>query len=83
MDNGGQWSKEVLQLNTMAQWVEESTRYTGEEEPSLLELVFTKKPELPPSIQYLSAMGRSDHVTLELEIQEEDGISYRDEKKGD
>ncbi|MPC65731.1 hypothetical protein E2C01_059867 [Portunus trituberculatus] len=32
MENAGQWSKEVLQLtmvNTMDQWVEESTRYRG------------------------------------------------------
>ncbi|MPC85404.1 hypothetical protein E2C01_080176 [Portunus trituberculatus] len=82
MDNAGQWNEEVLQLtmaNTMDQWVEESTRYRREEEPSLLDLVFTKKPEPSPSIQYLSPMGRSDHVTLELEIQEEDGISYRDD----
>ncbi|MPC92873.1 hypothetical protein E2C01_087985 [Portunus trituberculatus] len=55
MDNAGQWSKEVLQLtmvNTVDQWVEESTRYRGEEEPSLLDLVFTEKPEPPPIIQY-------------------------------
>ncbi|MPC74198.1 hypothetical protein E2C01_068550 [Portunus trituberculatus] len=53
MDNAGQWSKEVLQLtmvNAMDLWVEESTRYKGEEEPS---------PEHPPSIQYHSPMGRS------------------------
>ncbi|MPC46958.1 hypothetical protein E2C01_040690 [Portunus trituberculatus] len=78
-DNAGQWSDEVLQLtmvNAMDQWVEESTRYMGEEEPLLLDLVFIKKPEPPPSIQYLSPMGRSDHVTLELEMQE-DGIRYR------
>ncbi|MPC98146.1 hypothetical protein E2C01_093499 [Portunus trituberculatus] len=28
----------------------------GKEEPSLLDLVFTKKPEPPPIIQYLSPM---------------------------
>ncbi|MPC71662.1 hypothetical protein E2C01_065947 [Portunus trituberculatus] len=60
----------------MDQWVE-STRYRGKEEPSLLDLVFTKKPEPPPSIQYLSPMERNDHVTLELEMQEEDGIRYK------
>ncbi|MPC87381.1 hypothetical protein E2C01_082242 [Portunus trituberculatus] len=65
----------------MDRWVEESTRYRGEEEPLLLDFVFTKKPEPPPSVQYLSPMGRSDHVTLELEIQKEDGISYRDDYK--
>ncbi|MPC68698.1 hypothetical protein E2C01_062902 [Portunus trituberculatus] len=66
MDNAGQWSEKVLQLtmvNAVDQWVEESARYRGEEEPSLLDLVFTKKPEPPPIIQYLSPMGRSDHVT--------------------
>lgn len=48
----GQWS-EMLQLaltDTMAQWVEESTRYRGEEEPSMLNLlVFTKNrsPDQP------------------------------------
>ncbi|MPC34275.1 hypothetical protein E2C01_027659 [Portunus trituberculatus] len=78
MDNAGQWNEEVLQLTmvkTMNQWVEKSTRYRGEgeEEPLLLDLVFTKKPESPASIQYLSPMGRSNHVTLEVEIQEEDG----------
>ncbi|MPC14615.1 ATPase family AAA domain-containing protein 1-A [Portunus trituberculatus] len=65
MDNAGQWSEKVLQLtmvNVMDQWVEESTRYRGEEEPSLLDLVFTKKPEPLPIIQYLSQMGRSDHA---------------------
>ncbi|MPC31614.1 hypothetical protein E2C01_024909 [Portunus trituberculatus] len=64
----------------MDQWVEESTKYRGEE-PSLHDLVFTRKLESPPSIQYLCPMGRSDHVTLELEIQEEDGISYTEDYK--
>ncbi|MPC50833.1 hypothetical protein E2C01_044666 [Portunus trituberculatus] len=75
MDNAGSWSKEMLQLtmvNALDQWVKESTRYRGEEELSLLDLVFTKKLQPPPSIQYLSPMGRSDHVTLVLEMQEED-----------
>ncbi|MPC61391.1 hypothetical protein E2C01_055463 [Portunus trituberculatus] len=52
----------------------------GEEKPSLLDLEFTKKPEPPPSIQYLSPMGRSDHVTLVLEVQE-DVITYSEEYK--
>ncbi|MPC77374.1 hypothetical protein E2C01_071826 [Portunus trituberculatus] len=69
MDNVVQWSKEVLQLtmvNRMDQWVEESTRYKGEEESSLVDLVFTKRPVPPPIILYLIPMGRSDHVTLEI-----------------
>ncbi|MPC80482.1 hypothetical protein E2C01_075062 [Portunus trituberculatus] len=59
----------------MDQWVEESTRYRGKEEPLLLDLVFTKKPESPPVIQYLSPVGKSDHVTLVMQMQEEDEIS--------
>ncbi|MPC91682.1 hypothetical protein E2C01_086736 [Portunus trituberculatus] len=82
MDNARQWSEEALQLtmvNAMDQWVEESTRYRDEEEPLLLDLVFTKKP----IIQYLSPMGKSDHVTLEMQIQEEDEISYTEDYKGE
>ncbi|MPC58434.1 hypothetical protein E2C01_052439 [Portunus trituberculatus] len=85
MDNAGQWSEKVIQLtivNAMDQWVEESTRYKREEESSLLDLVFTKKPESPPIIQYHNPMARSDHVTLEMQIQEEDEISYREDYKG-
>ncbi|MPC28076.1 hypothetical protein E2C01_021269 [Portunus trituberculatus] len=55
MDNAGSWSKEMLQLtmmNTLDQWVEESTGYRGEEEPSLLDLVFIKKSE--PSYHTIS-----------------------------
>ncbi|MPC66056.1 hypothetical protein E2C01_060199 [Portunus trituberculatus] len=48
----------------MYQWVEEST--WGGEEPSMLDPVFTKKPEPPPSIQYLSPMGRSDHSSEKI-----------------
>ncbi|MPC97017.1 hypothetical protein E2C01_092305 [Portunus trituberculatus] len=38
MGNAGQWSEEVSQftmVHTLDQWVEESTRYRREEEPSL------------------------------------------------
>ncbi|MPC60147.1 hypothetical protein E2C01_054185 [Portunus trituberculatus] len=61
--------------------VEESTQFREEEKPLLLDLIFTKKPEPPPSIQYFSPMGRSDYVTLMLEMQEDDGIRYREEYK--
>ena len=45
-NNADVWSEEVLQLamvNTLDQWVEECTRHRGDEEPSMLDLVFTKK----------------------------------------
>ncbi|MPC63197.1 hypothetical protein E2C01_057291 [Portunus trituberculatus] len=53
MGNAGSWSEEMLQstmVNTLDQWVEESTRFRGEEEPSLFDLVFTKK--LEPLLAY-------------------------------
>ncbi|MPC72062.1 hypothetical protein E2C01_066355 [Portunus trituberculatus] len=85
MDNAGQWNEKKLQLamvNTMNQWVEESTRYMGEEESLLLDLVFAKKPESPPIMKYHSPLGKSDHVTLEMQMQDEDEISYREDYKG-
>ena len=48
--NTGSWSEDILQLameNTLGQWVEEFTRLRGEEEPSMLDLVYTKKPRTP------------------------------------
>ena len=32
--------------NILTQWVEEDTTYRGNEEPSRLDLVFTKEPEI-------------------------------------
>ncbi|MPC17838.1 hypothetical protein E2C01_010705 [Portunus trituberculatus] len=64
--NGEQWSEKALQLtmvNTLDHWVEESAQYKEEEEPSVLDLVFTKKPESPPIIRYQSPMGRRNHIT--------------------
>ena len=43
--NAGLWSEEMLQLvmeNTLDQWVEEFTRLRRVDEPSMLDLVFTK-----------------------------------------
>lgn len=47
VENSGAWSEKMLQLsmeNMLEQWVKEATRYREEAEPSLLDLVFTKKP---------------------------------------
>ena len=56
--------------NMLDQWMEDFTRLRGEDEPSMLDLVFTRKPELQPIIKYLSPMGKSDHVLMEVELQE-------------
>ena len=57
-------------VNTLEQWVEELTRYRGQEVPSLLDLVFSKMLEHRPNIKYLSPMGRSDHVVLEINLKD-------------
>ena len=47
--NAGSWSEEMLQLvieNTLDQWMKEFTRLRGEE-PSMLDLVFTRKKRTP------------------------------------
>ena len=83
-ENAGQWSEEMLQLamvNAMDQWVEEPTRYRGQDEPSLLDLVFTKKPEHRPTIEYMSPLGRSDHVVLEITLKDWEMIEYEEEHK--
>ena len=71
-ENAGQWGEDLLQMamvNTLDQWVNEYTRLRGEEEPTMLDLVFTKKPETRPVITHLSPMGKSDHVVLEIEME--------------
>ena len=80
------WSEELIQtmmINTMDQWVKESTRYRGEDKPSLLDLVFTKKPETEPSIEYLCPMGKSDHVTIEIVIQDDEVPTFNEEYKNE
>ena len=69
--NAGSWSEDMLQLameNTLDQYVEEFTRLRGEEQPSMLDLVFTKTPELYPMTKYLSPVGKSDHVFIEMQL---------------
>ena len=80
----GTWSEKLLQLimvNTMEQWVDEFTRYRGDAEPSILDLIFTKKPESKPNLRYLSPMGKSDHVVIEMEINETEREAWKEDYK--
>ena len=80
--NDSPWCDKLIQLamvNTMEQWVDEVTRCRGEEEPSLIDLVFTKKPETRPEIKFLSPMGKSDHVVIEITLKEEE-VTYVNEE---
>ena len=72
-ESAGVWSEELLQtmmVNTMKQWVNKATRYRGEGEPSQLDLVFTKITDNRPEIEYQTPFGKSDHVVMEIKIQE-------------
>ena len=67
--NENSWGNRLLQLamnNLLKQWVSENTRYRGDDEPTRLDLVFSKKPQ-EMKVDYQSPVGKSDHVLLELE----------------
>ena len=50
------------------QHVNENTRQRGEDNPSMLDLIFTNEEYMIPSVEYLSPLGKSDHSTLKFEI---------------
>ena len=55
------WGNKLLQLamdNILTQWVKESTRFQGKEEPARLDLVFTKEPEFVEDMTYQSPLGK-------------------------
>ena len=82
--NASSWSEELLtamMVNTMDQWVKETTRYRGEDEPSQLDLIFTKKPEIEPNIKYMSPMGKSNHVTIEIDINKDEVLKCNEDHK--
>ena len=82
--NENSWSEGIIQMamvNTLDQWVDECTRYRGEEEPAILDLVFTRRPEPRPIIKYLGQMGKSDHIVLQIEVQEEEVSRYKEDYK--
>lgn len=75
------WGAVLLELamdNLMTQWVTEKTRYRGEDEPSRLDLVFTKEVDVIGDILYRSPLGRSDHVLIEMVIIDGDVCKGRD-----
>ncbi len=71
----------MAMVNTVDQWVKEITRFRGGEEPSVLDLVFTKKTEHSPNIGYHSPMGKSDHVVLEIELKDWETLKSKEEHK--
>ena len=45
----------------------------------MLDLVFTKSPEGRPDIQYLSPLGKSDHMMLEIKPERDEVVQRREE----
>ena len=93
--NAYQWSRNLLNFaieHCLHQNVTENTRVRGMENPSLLDLVFTKNSDDIKEILYRAPIGKSDHAVLEMnfitkeEIQSK-GLTYNGKKfnyvKGD
>ena len=58
--------------NLLTQWIKESTRFCGRDEPSRLDLIFTKKVNIIKNMKYGSPIGKSDHILLEFRLEEEE-----------
>ena len=65
------WGGKLLRMateNSMTQWVEQNTRYRGDDEPSRLDLIFTSEPEVVEDVRYKCPLGKTDHVVLECDL---------------
>ena len=70
------WGPRFLDLmmeNMLTQEVKEDTRYRGEDEPARLDLVLTRKLQLKDDIKYMCPLGKSDHVTMVVNIEGSSG----------
>ena len=61
---------DIVMEHTMTQWVKEHTRFREGEEPSRLDLIFTKETGIVEEIIYKPPIGKSDHILCELELQD-------------
>ena len=66
MSWGNKWLP--LAMNILTQSMEKDTSYRGDEEPSQLDLVFTKKTEILKNLVHKSPIGKSDYVLIELKL---------------
>ena len=69
--DGNEWGEEMLNMmmdNLMTQWVKETTRCRGEDDPARLDLVFTRGLYLRKDIEHECPLGKSDHNILEFEL---------------
>ena len=86
------WNENVLDLVTdfcLHQHVNENTRARGTDNPSMLDLIFTRQQEDITDITYHAPLGMSDHAVINMKycIEEESNVSkYKGKynyKKGD
>lgn len=63
LDSWGSVLLEIMMENIMTQWVTENTRFRGSDEPSRLDLVFSRGTDEISSVKYVSPLGKSDHVS--------------------
>ena len=55
----------------MTQWIEQSTRFRGNEEAPGLHLPLTKELDVIRDVNYQCPLGRNDHVLNEFEVNKE------------
>ena len=71
------WGNMLLDMtmkHTMTQWVQEKTRFRNNEDPSRLDLVFTKEPDIVNKIKYKTPIGKNYHILLEIELKEKASV---------
>lgn len=69
--NMSSWGNVLLDLitdNLLIQNIKEHTRQRGKDEPSRLDLAFTRDPDMITNTKYLPPLGKSDHPIIEMEI---------------
>ena len=63
------WNENLLNLITdhcLHQHVNQPTRFRGTDNPSKLDLIFTRQPEDITNINYGAPLGKSDHAVLDM-----------------
>ena len=59
---------ELMTENALFQHVKDTTREQGDDSPSKLDLVFTRKEEEVGNITLMSPLGKSDHVVVDCKV---------------
>ncbi len=60
-------------MENMNQWVPDYKRFSGQDAPSQLDLIFTKEVNVIENIEYYLPLGKSDHMMIQFEIKKEGG----------